>query len=302
MNHSCEVEREYKLVIERFSELLLFLCIFNAVSAALSVVGNSLVVLAIWRTPSLHSPSYVLLSGLALSDLGVGLIAQPTFVGSNIALIKGNCDCFSQLFKVRLSATDMFFAVTGLTLCAVSFDRFPALKIHLRYQEFVTVRRILLLLSSIWMLATVYTTWMALHRSSAILFSAVKIAVLLLFSLWCYFKIFQTVRHHRSQIQNLARVSQLNGDQTLPNITRYQKSVRSLLYIVSLFLVSCLPWVCFIVARHTSADDDSSDIFLIVKLSIFTLTYLNSCINPLLYCWRMGEVRQAVKRILRVTN
>ena len=30
-----------------------------------------------------------------------------------------------------------------------------------------------------------------------------------------------------------------------------------------------------------------------------TLVYLNSSLNPLLYCWKISEVRQAVKETLR---
>ena len=43
--------------------------ILDSVSAIVSVVGNSLVLVTIWRTPRLHSASNVLLAGLALSDL-----------------------------------------------------------------------------------------------------------------------------------------------------------------------------------------------------------------------------------------
>ena len=71
MNHSCGIETEYKLVGERFSELLVFLCVINAVAAIIATVGNSLVLAALSRTPSLRSPTYVLLSGMVLSDLGV---------------------------------------------------------------------------------------------------------------------------------------------------------------------------------------------------------------------------------------
>ena len=140
MNHSCGIETEYKLVGERFSELLVFLCVINAVAAIIATVGNLLVLAALSRTPSLRSPTYVLLSGLALSDLGVGLIAQPTFVGLNVALVKLNCHLFYQLLRIHHFVANMFLDITFLTLCAVTFERFLALKIPLRYRELVIVR------------------------------------------------------------------------------------------------------------------------------------------------------------------
>ena len=66
MNHSCGIETEHKLVGKRYPELLVFLCVLNAVAAIIATVGNSLVLAAMWRTPSLRSPTHVLLSGMAL--------------------------------------------------------------------------------------------------------------------------------------------------------------------------------------------------------------------------------------------
>ncbi|KAJ7392465.1 hypothetical protein OS493_012130 [Desmophyllum pertusum] len=57
----------------------IFSCVLNAVFSITATVANLLVLAAIRRTPSLHSPSNTLLFGLALSDLGVGLIVHPLF-------------------------------------------------------------------------------------------------------------------------------------------------------------------------------------------------------------------------------
>ena len=54
--------------------------VINAVMTLTAVFGNSLILAAVWKTPSLRSPSYVLISVLALSDLGVGIFIQPTYV------------------------------------------------------------------------------------------------------------------------------------------------------------------------------------------------------------------------------
>ena len=43
----------------------------------------------------------VLLSGLALSDLAVGLISQPIFVVFNSADLYGNCHLFYVTFKIH---------------------------------------------------------------------------------------------------------------------------------------------------------------------------------------------------------
>ena len=298
MNHSCEIETEHKLIVVKFSQLLVFLCILNAVSAILTTVANSLVLTAIWKTPSLRSPSYVLLSGLALSDLGVGLVAQPIFVCLNVALHQGNCHLFSRILIIHNYVAHMLLAMTFSTLCIVAFDRLLAVTLHLRYQELVTVCRILLLLSSMWTLAGASTVWVSTHPSSGKIFQAVCIVLFLVFTLGVYFKIFQIVRHHQFHIQNQAPTPQLNARQTMPNIARFKKSVVSMLYIVGLFLISYLPWVCFHLVNETRENKDIVDIIFAGKV-LFTVTYLNSCFNPFLYCWRMKEIRLAVRETMK---
>ena len=52
----------------------------NIPLALTSVIGNSMVLHAIRKTPSLRSPLTFLICGLALSDLAVGTLVQPFFV------------------------------------------------------------------------------------------------------------------------------------------------------------------------------------------------------------------------------
>ena len=43
------------------------------------MTANAFILAAIWKTPSLRTPSYVLLAGLAFTDFFTGLITQPSF-------------------------------------------------------------------------------------------------------------------------------------------------------------------------------------------------------------------------------
>ena len=302
MNSSCERELGSYLVLgsnEKFSLVILFLCITNALSAIASSIGNFLVVIAIWRTPSLHCPSSVLLSGLALSDLAVGLISQPVFVASNITLLFEDCTLFSILVRVHEYFANQLLAVSFFTLSVTSLDRFLAFKLHLRYQELITVRRIVLCLLFIWITASIFAFWISFHRISA---EIAKITFVVGFSLntvICYFKIFRIVGYHQRRIASQIPTTQSNTQESRPNLSRYKRSVRSLLYVVGFFCVSYLPWVFWVIAKYSISKGETVEIVLAARV-FFTVSYSNACFNPFLYCWRMRDIREAIKEQTRV--
>ena len=57
--------------------VVIFISVVLVLTSISAIVGNFLVIVSIRRTPSLHSPSNVLIVGLAVSDLCVGLLLEP---------------------------------------------------------------------------------------------------------------------------------------------------------------------------------------------------------------------------------
>ncbi len=63
---------------------------------------------------------------------------------------------------------------------------------------------------------------------------------------------------------------------------------------VQLALVACyVPWVIVAVLDAKGIEHD------VAWLATETLVMLNSSLNPILYCWKIREVKQAVKDIIR---
>ena len=77
------------------------------------------------------------------------------------------------------------------------------------------------------------------------------------------------------------------------NISRYRKTVSTAL-CVQLTMVACyLPYgIVVAMERH------SPSLNIAVRLAI-SLVFLNSSLNPILYCWKIRGVKQAVKNIIR---
>ena len=121
-------------------------------------------------------------------------------------------------------------------------------------------------------------------------------ALCLFSTIFAYTKIFLTLRH--SQIQVQSSVSQGQRSQAIPalNIARYRKAVYSALWVQITLVICYLPFGIAVVLISQKELTLSS--YLAWQFTI-TLVYLNSSLNPLLYCWRIREVRQAVKETLR---
>ena len=105
---------------------------------------------------------------------------------------------------------------------------------------------------------------------------------------WCNFKIFKTIHRHQAQIQ-----AQAVQGPTLPNIARYKKSVFNMLYVVGFFTISYIPWCVAVISSYVRPPSHTA------WYTVITFIFLNSSVNPVLYCWRMGEIRQAIKEMVK---
>ena len=110
-------------------------CVLNAPLMLISILGNALVLAAIIRTPSIRSTSMIMLCSLAVSDLLVGLIAQPIFIALKVTKDRSVYHVWSMIGPALCGAS-------LLTITAITVDRFLALHYHMRYTTLVTKSRV----------------------------------------------------------------------------------------------------------------------------------------------------------------
>ena len=79
-------------------------------------------------------------------------------------------------------------------------------------------------------------------------------------------------------------------------MARYKRTVSNALW-VNLTLAMC--YIPFAVVTAAIAVRGSSAFLSLAELLTVSLVYLNSSLNPVLYCWKIKEVRQAVKETIR---
>ena len=280
----------------KFQDALKILsCVVNALLVLPTILLNGLAIITIWRSPSLRAvPTNILLLCLACADFMNGLITQPLAVIHLVGEITWNDRLFCIPGVVMESVAWFASGISGITVLALSVDRFLAVHLHLRYNEVVTVFRTTVFAVAIWPLFTV-NAFVRLIGVTNHLFITANVAVIflcLVAIILIYYKIFRIVTYHRVQIQaQMVSVSQSTASTKTADEMKARKSLMTVVYIVGLFWFCYLPFACVLVSYFNVGITPSIRTAYCVAA---TIVFVNSVINPGLYCWRISEIRQAL--------
>ena len=273
--------------------------VFNAFLSHTAIMLNIITIYALRKTSSLPKPLKTLLLSLAVSDLGVGLLVQPLNVASLVMRLKENAQnnpTFEKTDAVLNIATTFFCYASFLGVTALTADRFLAIHLHLRYQELVTQRRVVALVTSIWLLSTILSPLWLWNPKIFSTVAGIVPTVCLILAFFFYCKIYLAVRRHKNQIQVL-QVQQVGQNvEVMTNIARQKKSAVGTFYVYLVFLVCYLPFLVINVAHVITGK--STLINTLWEYTV-TLVLLNSSLNPLVYCWKMRHIRHAIMNTLR---
>ena len=280
------------LTAELYSQLT-FISILNSLLSVTAFLGNALILTALHKESLLHPPSKLLLRNLVTTDLCVGLISEPLAVAYWMSVANGRWNICSPLTLASFISSYILCGVSVSTLTAISVDRLLALLLGLRYRQVVTLKRTYVIVINIWVTFIVLSAiwfWKPLIDLWCV---NIVTSLCLLTSILSYTKIFLTLRHHQNQVQG--HVQQPNQTNQL-HTARYKKAVSTAIWL-QLTLVAC--YLPSGVAEAFRANIGLSASLYNVRIYTTTLVYLNSSLNPILYCWKLNEVRQAVKNTIR---
>ena len=236
-------------------------CVLNAPLMLISILSNALVLAAMKRTPSIRSTSINMLCNLAVSDLLVGLIVQPIYVVKELK---------RRTLLNELAPKIGYFACAAslCTITAITVDRFLALHYHMRYVTLVTKSRVKNALVIIWLLSFLELGFHFWNNRIHDFLSGVVIIICLIICTFSYVRIYLIVRRHQLQIHAQQQAVQSSNAEN------------NLYVLLTLYGISHKDW-------QTEWE------FAI------TAVFMNSSINPFLYCWRLRELRTAVVKTAR---
>ena len=273
----------------------IFSCVLTVAFAITALLANLLVLVAIRRTPSLHSPSNTLLFGLALADLGVGLIVHPLYFMLIFGKITQNEDVFCEAGIAVEVIANALCIISLLTVTAVSLDRYLALRLHLRYKELITIKRVIIVIGIIWIIGAFSgTLW--LYKPEMVKWNVMIIIVAcLVAATFSYIQIYGAVtRVIHSELTIKSAVEQ-SGEAI--NMARFKS------HTLSTFLVYCSIMLCYlpyfiVVVVITLTGPSIPKRFAYDMTAV--LVFINSSLNPLVYCWRLRDIRNAVRKTAKL--
>ena len=270
-------------------------CVLNAFLSCTAITLNIITIHALRKTSSLPKPLKTLLLSLAISDLGVGLLIQPLSVSvRSLVVLKKN----AEKIKNVVSVTSTFLCYASLFgVTALTADRFLGIHLHLRYQELVTHRRVVAVVTSFWVLSAIFSLFWLWNEKILFIVIGIIISACLILTALFHCKICLAVRRHANQIhvQQAQQIAQNN--EVMINTTRRQiKSAVTTFYVYLVFLICYLPHMTINVVLAITGNHTHTNTIWEYTL---TLVYLNSSLNPLVYFWKMRPIRHAIINILR---
>ena len=190
----------------------------------IAIIGKTLILSAIIRTPSLRSPPIVFISSLGASDLLVGLVVQPVYIANELSN--------NSLTKLLNITSHCACAVSLSTMTSISADRFLALHYHMRYPNLMTTHRTIYISATHWLTGIALSFLVFWNMNAFYITAGVGIGFCLSVSTGCYIQIFRIVRQHQLQIyaqqEAVNRLNTVENNQTCSG----RKTVpKTLLYI-----------------------------------------------------------------------
>ena len=274
-------------------QLLIFFLAVHILLSITAFAGNFLILVALHKESSLHPPSKLLYRSLATTDLLVGLVAEPLYAAHWMSVVQEHWSLCRYVRDATYITSYVLISVSLMNMTAISVDRLLALLLGLRYKQIVTLKRTYIIVTTFWVFNLVASLSALFHHRIIFWYCRLVISFCLVISVASYTKIFCTLKYHQAQVRDQQQLTQTNA----LNMARFRKAVYSALW-VQLVLVVC--YVPVNTVGIVIAFTKNYSLLLVVTQKVaVTLLYFNSTLNPFLYCWKISEVRKAVKQTLK---
>ncbi|XP_046729961.1 trace amine-associated receptor 13c-like [Silurus meridionalis] len=281
----------------------------SAAVVLLTLCGNLLVIISVFHFKQLHTPTNILVLSLAVSDFLIGALVMPSVL---IWAIE-SCWIFDTGYCISFLITG--YILTSLSIynvALIAVDRYLALSNPFLYTNNISRRTMSIVVISNWFASLLYNILLCYFNGSftssimcpgeCFLFlnevwSAIDLVITFIFPLSViiilYSRVFLIAKKHATAIRELNNHTRPQTQKiTSHSMKSERKAAKVLGILVSVFLIFLLPY--YIYSLLGDVIELQSETFL----KVFTVLYLNSTINPVIYALFYPWFRRCIKLIL----
>lgn len=294
---TCYENNDDKLEFKITPGLEVYGIILGSFLAILAVTGNTLVVLAIYRTSTLQNITNYFLVSLAVADLCVGVVVLPVWMARLVSSLNSGASRLNDAIEFVYIQS---FTASTYNLCAVSIDRYIAIKFPLRYHSLMTVKTYSWIVACVWIFSLLSGCIRLVTDGHLFWFVTAVVVFFVPFGIIAYCYMYM-LKEARRQKRNTSR-------QTLEQmaaLTQNSKAAITVAIVIMFFLLFTLPMM---VVTVTVAVMDVAGLCELEErvdrgaIWALLVSFSNSAVNPFIYAIRKREFRAAFKNILRRRN
>ena len=284
----------------------------------IATIANSVVLVILWM-PKRISTSHKVLTSLAVSDALLGLILSPITAWQVIDTASlSNCT----VDDIRAYFTVLLVGSSVMTLGVIVYDRYILLTKLTNYNTYMTKKKALILLSIAWLYPALVPILRLLRQQPYVyLAAALSILVLpLIFLLIGYYNITKAVYIQEKMLitnqMNPCIVSysdslstpshryainftEENSFRTEAKHIKLGKAVAVLLLCYFCCITPLSLWLVLNIVNSSHNFIEIVDLQILYLCSM-VMSQLNSCFNPIIYFYKMPDIRRGFQKLIRL--
>ena len=260
----------------------------NAIFCVLGVIGNSLVLIAVYRTMKLRTLSNFYLVALAVADLLTSAIVQPLLIVLVIQESQGVC--IKTLETVFRALKNSSAAISFFILLFITTERLLAVIKPIAYKNFHPKRRFVAFISISVILPLMYTILrLAVSKRATSYLSAAAFLLGYTYIIICYLVILHQLRSQRRKMKTPTSNNERNDVRS----TRHAEKVvtSTMVLIITIYTIMWMPGFFFRILKPST---NSGEVYSWLR----TTAISNSALNFIVYAFRMKRFRNAFKTAL----
>ena len=273
----------------------------NTVLFLFSLTGNSLVMYLVWTKSALRSPTYFLMSFLALSDLLTSLFGQLSYSISITLLNNISCNLDKEIGFFNVSSC----TCSLLLLSLIARDRYLHVSKKQDYSNHTSIKFSIIASILSYLLGMLVASLFTLDVRALKISSPFAFAILgtSSFTFICIKarQINRIVADHSKHMQASHPARSILQENISTRYKNVEKAVnRSIFSVIILFFVSWTPVIILMIIFTINGflKKPISDGYRIALAWGLTVSYLNGALNPIIYGYRCDAIGRHIRRII----